>query len=626
MKRTIFTAALSALALLSCSHDITLESPDGALEVKVYLSEPENSLRFDLSKDGRAVLSDNSLGLETESSAWLEGLSIKSGKVLRHSEEYPMITGKRLMCSNTANTRKITVTNATGEVMNMEFRLFNDGLAFRYLIPNGSGAVTSDHTSYTIPDGTGRWIQTYHQDGYEDFYPYVTDGHAQGRWRPGNKWGYPALIESCEGTFALITEAGIQRDHCGSYLDNKADSCRYNVVLADSILKYDNGWESPWRVIIAGGLDTVVESTLVSDVSEPCAIEDTSWIKPGLSAWIYWANNHGSSDYRIVCEYIDLAAAMGWPYDLIDAEWDNMGNGGDITDALRYAASKGVKPMIWYNSSTNWINGAPTPYYRLNKKEDRQKEYAWLKEQGVYGIKVDFFHGDNAEDMNYYIDLMEDAARYGLLINFHGATLPRGWQRTYPNLMTTEGVYGAEWYNNLPVLTNAAACHNATLPFTRNVVGSMDYTPGTFSDSQHPHITSDCHELALPILFESGLQHMPDRPSVYLHLPEDVKALLSTLPTAWDDTRLLTGYPGKDVVLARRKENKWYISGINGTDSARRVEFSFEKLEKYGFHATSAKVFTDTADGKGFIVSEENIKDSYAMELIPRGGFVMILE
>ena len=267
------------------------------------------------------------------------------------------------------------------------FRLFNDGLAFRYLIPNGSGAVTSDHTSYTIPDGTGRWIQTYHQDGYEDFYPYVTDGHAQGRWRPGNKWGYPALIESCEGTFALITEAGIQRDHCGSYLDNKADSCRYNVVLADSILKYDNGWESPWRVIIAGGLDTVVESTLVSDVSEPCAIEDTSWIKPGLAAWIYWANNHGSSDYRIVCEYIDLAAAMGWPYDLIDAEWDNMGNGGDITDALRYAASKGVKPMIWYNSSTNWINGAPTPYYRLNKKEDRQKEYAWLKEQGKTAMR-----------------------------------------------------------------------------------------------------------------------------------------------------------------------------------------------------------------------------------------------
>ena len=156
MKRTIFTAALSALTLLSCSHDITLESPDGALELKVYLNESENSLRFDLSKDGMAVLSDNSLGLETENSAWLEGLSIKSGKVLRHSEEYSMITGKRLMCSNTASTRKITVTNAAGEVMNMEFRLFNDGLAFRYQIPNGSGAVTSDHTSYTIPDGTGR--------------------------------------------------------------------------------------------------------------------------------------------------------------------------------------------------------------------------------------------------------------------------------------------------------------------------------------------------------------------------------------------------------------------------------------------------------------------------------------
>ena len=152
---------------------------------------------------------------------------------------------------------------------------------------------------------------------------------------------------------------------------------------------------------------------------------------------------------------------------------------------------------------------------------------------GIAGIKVDFFSGDSVSTMNYYIDLLEDAIKYKLMLNFHGATIPRGWQRTYPHMMSIEGVYGAEWYNNAPILTNRAAEHNATLPFTRNVVGPMDYTPGTFSNSQHPHITSYAHELALPVIFESALQHMPDRPSVYYGLPEPVKRLLSELPVAW---------------------------------------------------------------------------------------------
>lgn len=618
--------AAAALAV-SCSREISLDSPDGSLELKIYTAGDSGELKFDLLKDGAAILNGNTLGLTTEDADWSGNLEISSaGKAGRITEDYRMITGKRTDCRNTANTRTIEVMNGNGDNLKVDFRLFNDGLAFRYVIEGGSGKVTGEHTSYNIPDGLGRWIQSYEKAGYEAFYPYVTDGRAQGSWRPRKQWGYPALVESGNGNFVLITEAGIRRAHCGSYLDNAADSCSYKVVLADKTLSYENGWESPWRVLISGGLDTVVESTLVTDVSDPCAVKDTSWIKPGTAAWIYWANNHGSSDYRIVCEYIDLAEQMGWPYDLIDAEWDVMTGGGDINDALDYAAAKGVLPMIWYNSSTNWINGAPTPHYRLNKKEDRVKEYTWLKEKGVKGIKVDFFRGDESVDMDYYIDLMEDAADYQLLINFHGATLPRGWQRTYPNLMTVEGVYGAEWYNNTPLLTKRAACHNATLPFTRNVVGSMDYTPGTFSDSQHPHITSDCHELALPVLFESGLQHMPDRPSVYLNLPEEVRNLLSTLPTTWDDTRLLAGYPGRDVVIARRKAGKWYVAGINGTDENRSVGFSLSRLREYGFNAGNASIFTDCEAGRGFNISHEDVKDEYSLELLPRGGFVMIFE
>ena len=160
------------------------------------------------------------------------------------------------------------------------------------------------------------------------------------------------------------------------------------------------------------------------------------------------------------------------------------------------ARSQGIKPMIWYNSSVGWINGAPGPKFRLNKKEDREREFAWCEKIGVVGVKIDFFSGDNQMNMDYCLDLLESAAKYHLLVNFHGATIPRGWQRTYPNLLSTEAVYGAEWYNDVPTFTDKAACHNATLPFTRNIIGPMDYTPCAFSDSQHPHITTHAHELS----------------------------------------------------------------------------------------------------------------------------------
>ena len=317
---------------------------------------------------------------------------------------------------------------------------------------------------------------------------------------------------------------------------------------------------------------------------------------------------------------------MKWPYSLIDWEWDQMGNGGNLEDAVKYAHERGVKPLLWYNSSTNWLG--PTPLYRLNKPEDRAKEYEWLNKLGISGIKVDFFAGDSISSMDYYIDLLEDAAKYKLMVNLHGATIPRGWQRTYPHLMSVEAVYGAEWYNNNGVLTHRAAAHNATLPFTRNVVGPMDYTPGTFSDSQHPHITTHAHELALPVVFESALQHMPDRPSVYYGLPEQVRQFLSVLPTAWDDTKLLAGYPGTEVVMARRKGDVWYIAGINGTDEPRVIGVPLETLglEK----GRKVTWFKDGSDGKSFVTEEsvslpENGK-VVQVTCLPRGGFVAVVK
>jgi hypothetical protein len=274
--------------------------------------------------------------------------------------------------------------------------------------------------------------------------------------------------------------------------------------------------------------------------------------------------------------------------------------------------------MIWYNSTTGWIGGAPGPKYRLNKPEDREKEFAWCQSIGVTGVKIDFFNGDGQNDIEYYHDLMESTARHHLLVNFHGATTTRGWQRTYPHMLTTEAVYGAEWYNNTHTFTNKAACHNATLPFTRNVIGPMDYTPCAFSDSQHPHITTHAHELALTVLYESGLQHLADRPESFLAQPKEVKEFLGNLVSAWDDTRFVSGYPGEYAVIARRTGNTWYVAGINGTDEAKTIPVNLNRIVD---QFSKAQLFLDGNmwDIKTVTTLPTEVKCQ------PRGGFVFVI-
>jgi len=591
------------------------------MEGKAY-----DKITFSVNYDGKTILSQTELGLETDIQKFYGNLKLKSvSKAKRIIDDYKMITGKRSHCINEAFERTYSFENQEGNTLDITFRVYDNGVVFRYEINTIADKeyVVDEYTAYNIPQGAKRWMQQY-DPGYEKFFPVSTDGKLPDRPKV-NSWGYPGLVELQDSVFMLITEANIRRGHCGSLLFNGDNNDRYQVKLADKKQVAERTWGSPWRVLIIGGLSDIVESTLVTDVSDPSKVEYTEWINPGMVSWIYWAYNHGSKDYQKVKEYIDLAAEMHWTYNLIDWEWDEMSNGGNLQDAVKYTLNKGIKPLLWYNSSTNWIG--PGPLFRLNKKQDREKEYAWLSEMGIAGIKVDFFSGDSVSTMNYYIDLLEDAIKYKLMLNFHGATIPRGWQRTYPHMMSIEGVYGAEWYNNAPILTNRAAEHNATLPFTRNVVGPMDYTPGTFSNSQHPHITSYAHELALPVIFESALQHMPDRPSVYYGLPEPVKRLLSELPVAWDDTKLLAGYPGEEVILARRKGNVWYIGGINGTNETKTLHISLDKIAVNG---KKISIFKDGIDDKHFAIEENiplaNVKSDLTIECLPRGGFVAVIK
>ena len=553
-------------------------------------------------------------------------------------EDYRMLTGKRLACSNEGNEYATTL----GEGVKMVLRLYNDGIAFRYEYPEAWKG--SDPTVFRIPEGTRRWMEQW-TDSYEGYFPLSTtykvepvpsfSGISKSEEGYNNRWGYPALLEPQDGLFVLLSEANIEHGQSASCLYN--DKELYKVVPAERLenntspshLSTFSPFHTPWRVAIIGSLGDVVESTLITDVSNPCQLKDTSWIQPGVVSWVYWAYNHGSNDYSIIKKYVDMAATLHLPYVLIDAEWDQMdqlasNEGKSIEDAIAYAKEKGVKPMIWYNSSVGWVDGAPTPKYRLNKPEDREKEFAWCEKLGVAGVKIDFFSGDNQKNMDYCLNLLESAARHHLLVNFHGATIPRGWQRTWPNLMSTEGVYGAEWYNNVPTFTAKAAAHNATLPFTRNVIGPMDYTPCAFSDSQHPHITTHAHELALTVLFESGLQHLADKPESYFAQPQEVQDFFSHLPSVWDETRFVSGYPGESVVLARRSGDTWYIAGINGTDEPKALPLLSRRGQGWSDlpHTTA---FLDAGDRAWKIQSEESELPEKVV-CRPHGGFVYIIK
>lgn len=605
MKQLILTIVLFSVALAINAQKVA--SPNGKLSAKI------NGKSLVINYDKQKVIE-------------LADISFDKLRFTRQvKDDYQMLEGKRLHCTNEANEYQAPI----GSNAKIVIRLYNDGVAFRYeYIKLENQKQPEEHTVYLIPEGTKRWFMQW-TEAYEGFFPQTTtykvkpirtsSGASTSADGWNNRWGYPALLEPVEGVFALISEANIERRQSASCLYN--DGERYSVVAAENDLNLSGDWHTPWRVVIIGKLADIVESTLVTDVSEPSQLKDTNWIKPGVVSWIYWANNHGSNDYNIIKKYVDMAVVLKLPYVLIDAEWDEMdkiasNEGKTIEDAVAYANSKGIKPMIWYNSSVGWIDGAPGPKFRLNKPEDREKEFAWCEKIGVAGVKIDFFSGDNQMNMDYCLDLLESAARHHLLVNFHGAPIPRGWQKTWPNLLSTEGVYGAEWYNNVPTFTDKAASHNTTLPFTRNVIGPMDYTPCAFSDSQHPHITSLAHELALTVLYESGLQHLADRPESFLAQPKEVQDFLGQLPTVWDETRYVSGYPGESAVLARRSGNTWYVAGINGKDAPQILKTNLSFIGK-----GSVQMFADDASGKWQISTISKLPSQ--IECQPRGGFVM---
>ena len=639
-KKLTFTTALFVFlsAAQIFAQKITVQSPNQKINIALFAVQNTDAgewyIKASYINDGKTAeaIPRIDLGLSRSDQDFAKELKfLKAGKPLLIKEQYTAIHGKKSVCANSANEVVVSFENPSKAKLNIIIRAYNDGIAFRYEFPEKAGSFTmkDELTSFSIAKETTRWMERWNPAN-EGLYTAMTN-----RMIPA-EWGYPALFNTSDKScWFLMHEADVDRSYCGTKLSNATDSTKYKLTFPNQRDGRGIGqsqpvvtlpWKSPWRVIIMGALADVVESTLVDDVSTPSIIKNTSWIKPGVASWNYWSSNHGTKDYKIVTDFADLAAEMNWPYTLLDWEWDGMTNGGNLEDALKYIHSIGIKPLMWYNSGGPHTGVTSTPRDRMLTHENRVEEFTKLKKLGVAGVKIDFFESEKQDMIKYYLDILEDAAQFQMMVYFHGCIVPRGWARTYPNLMTYEAVRGAEWYNNTPDFTMPAPEHNATLPFTRNVVGSMDYTPVTFTNSQYPHITSYAHELALSVLFESGMQHMADRPEGYYELPDAAKTFLKNVPNAWDDTKLLDGYPGQDVIIARRKGTSWYIGGINA-DSRREKR----KTIKFDFLPEGVKykltLITDGKHDKDFDTQYMVVDKSGSVDvkLLRRGGFAAAL-
>lgn len=590
--------------------------------------------------DRVALVPESPLGLTLRHQDLLDGLRFEAVADTRRVEEtYTMPHGKRRECHNVGNSLTLQFKNKAGMLLELDLRAYDDGVAFRYRLP-GSGkeklTLVSEATGFALPPEARLWMHpndkaSVYSPAYETYYE---NGVAAGAVSPtGMGWAFPMLFRTADARhWGLITEANVQPNFCASRLTSDAVGGVYRVrlPLAEEGNNYGDTepsatlpWEMPWRVVIVGGgLGSIVESTLVNDLSAPSRVADTSWVRPGRVAWSWWSDQVSPSDGGKQKRFVDFAAEMGWEYVLVDANWTIMDN-GTIHDVMRHAKSKNVGILLWYN--TGGPNNIVTekPRDSLFYPEVRKFELKMLRDWGVKGVKVDFFQSDKQALVDLYHGILQDAAEFKIMINYHGCTLPRGWSRTYPNLMSMEAIRGEECYIFDPKYPESAPVLNCISPFTRNVVGPMDYTPMGLNNNKYPHQTTYGHELALTVLFETAWLHFADDPDVYRKLPEAPLQFIKEVPVTWDDTRFVAGYPGQHATIARKKGNAWYVGGINGRGEKLEQTLDFKTILGPGNYQMT--LIADGSDAKQFATQSKRIagNEPVKVSLLPYGGFVM---
>jgi alpha-glucosidase len=574
-----------------------LSSPDRHITVEVSVT-PQRTLAYTVKRDGKPVILASDLGLKLEGADLSDELKLARVSPTRVvKDSYEMAVGKKRHITYTANEQIFTVHNARSQKMNVEFRVSNDGVAFRYVVAEPNQKFVAEATSFAFAATTKAWLQpmSIAQTGwmntnpaYEEHYQREIAVGAPSPMAAG--WVFPALFKSGD-TWVALTEASMDGSFHASRLAANSAGGKYKLAGPAAPEVFSNGGAllaqgaeklvSPWRIIALGALPTVMQSTLGTDLAAPAIAIDKARVMPGHASWSWALLKDDGTVYDVQKKFIDYAADMRWDYTLVDADWDRKIGYDKMRELAAYGASKNVGVLVWYNSSGPWNKTEYTPKNALLTHEQRVKEFKRLAEMGIKGVKIDFFAGDGKSMIDYYVGMLQDAADAGLLVNFHGATLPRGWARTYPNLMTVEAVRGLEFTTFTQADQDAVVRHAAMLPFARNLFDPMDFTPMVFGDIPTiKRATRNGFELAEAVLFLSGIQHFAETPEGMATAPGYVKTLLQDLPRSWDDVKFVDGYPGRHVVIARKSGDAWYVAGLNADDSDKPLTLDLSFLGK----------------------------------------------
>lgn len=635
-----FVTFLLVLFLQGCAKEnaSVLASPDTNIQVSVYLDQQQVP-RFSVSYQGQVVLQESQLGIALADADFTRDLTLtEKSPQTTVSDGYELWTGKKSQVSYNANEQTFSFVNADQHKLDIIFRVSDDGVAFRYRLADTSTdikQVTQETTSFALPENSRAWLQpmSVAQTGwmntnpsYEEHYQLEIPVGTASPTEAG--WVFPALFKSGDH-WLLITEAGMDGKFHASRLQQDSPDGEYKIGFPMAAEVYTGGTllaqstlplASPWRIITVGSLATIMESTLGTDLAEPMIDMNTDFVKPGIASWSWGLLKDDATVYEVQKQFIDYAADMDWAYTLVDADWDRKIGYDKIKELADYAATKNVGLLVWYNSSGAWNKTELTPKSALLTRAQREQEFSRLQAMGVKGIKVDFFAGDGQSMMQYYHDILIDAAKYELLVNYHGSSLPRGLQRTYPHMMTMESVNGFEMITFGQENADLEASHATMLPFARNAFDPMDFTPTVFDEI--PNIerkTTNGFQLALPIIFLSGIQHIVETPAGMATVPDFVKDFMRRIPTRWDDVKFVDGYPGKLVVVARKAGDVWYVAGINGEEIDKTVTLDLSFVgTKTGYR------IEDDNLPRSFVKSALTADKAVPVNIKANGGFVMV--
>lgn len=646
MKKQRLFYAFALLASQALAQSITVTGPDTRL--KVDLAVNRGIPMYSVSYDGKTILEKSPLGFIANTGNFSQGMSLIGQETSQINKTYTQDRIKRSVVNYAANELTVRLQNTNKQPVNIVFRVSNNDVAFRYEIPKssetGSMVINEEKTGFDFPEYTTTFLtpQSDAMIGWKRTKPsyeeeYTPDAPMNTRSQYGHGYTFPGLFRIGNDGWALVSETGVDSKFCASRLSDATPEGLYTIAYPMPEENNGNGTSAPgialpgvtpWRTITVGNnLKPIVETTVPWDVVEPrYESEHTYQSGRGTWSWILWQD--GSINFDDQIRYINLAAAMGYEFFLIDNWWDKNIGHKRMEELARYAQSKNVSPIVWYSSSGYWNDIEQSPTNIMDNPITRKREMKWLQKIGAKGIKVDFFGGDKQETMRLYEAILSDADDHGLMVIFHGCTLPRGWERMYPNYVGSEAVLASENLIFNQHFNDNEAFNACLHPFIRNAVGSMEFG-GTFLNKRYNRTndggttrrTSDVFQLATAVLFQNPIQNFALAPNNLTDAPKVALDFMKQIPTTWDETVFIDGYPGKYAVLARRHGNRWYIAGINAQKEPLKLSLNLPMLNNGDVVVT----YTDGKQGEPQR-KELSVKTatSVPVTIQPNGGVILM--